>query len=397
MTANSEPVDINKKLEKLSLKDGAEEVSTSFGSCKLKDVELFIQASELERAGKIGQAIKLYEQAFRLNPDVDRDFNNSHELFYTKSAAEPAEVTSDMIVIRQKVKFQAVVPGLLQEIKESIEDDYDPLGLPAELLQRILSWTGSFHAVSLEEAARTCKQMYVASRSPTIWRRMCHLAYATSLTCFPSVTPLPALMSYRDQYFSRPRLRTDGLYICKISYFRPGLTDGVFYQPVHLVTYYRYLRFLGAEYNYTAMLMVTTEEPARVLDLLRNPPDPVLADFVSFGVTANDLVPSFGGKRMAPTVKNNHFRKANLFIGKYYRDDPSSSRYLLTLYNPHSHHNSLFEMELSIVGKRNNVIHCDRYSSLSSPVTATARISRYDFDIKEWGNFIFSRVRSFVS
>jgi F-box protein 9 len=42
----------------------------------------------------------------------------------------------------------------------------------------------------------------------------------------------------------KPTLRRDGVYISKVSYVRPGLSSESYNQPIHLITYFRYLRFL---------------------------------------------------------------------------------------------------------------------------------------------------------
>ena len=45
-------------------------------------------------------------------------------------------------------------------------------------------------------------------------------------------------------YLDRPHLRFDGLYVSRNTYIRPGITEWKVRNPVHLVCYFRYLRFL---------------------------------------------------------------------------------------------------------------------------------------------------------
>ena len=74
--------------------------------------------------------------------------------------------------------------------------------------------------------------------------------------------------SWRQMFRSRPRIRFNGCYIATANYTRPGatstntLTWGV---PVHVVTYYRYLRFFP---DGTAISLLTTSEPADVVHYL---------------------------------------------------------------------------------------------------------------------------------
>jgi F-box protein 9 len=71
--------------------------------------------------------------------------------------------------------------------------------------------------------------------------------------------------SYRQMFRSRPRIRFNGCYISTVNYTRPGaassntLTWGA---PVHMVTYFRYLRFFR---DGSAISLLTTTEPGDVV------------------------------------------------------------------------------------------------------------------------------------
>ena len=51
-----------------------------------------------------------------------------------------------------------------------------------------------------------------------------------------------------------PRIKLHGFYRAKTKYLRVGDTFGVYHQPVHLISFYRYLRFFpdGSLYCYTS-------------------------------------------------------------------------------------------------------------------------------------------------
>ncbi|RYP69812.1 hypothetical protein DL769_005164 [Monosporascus sp. CRB-8-3] len=80
--------------------------------------------------------------------------------------------------------------------------------------------------------------------------------------------------SWRHMFRRRPRVRFNGCYISTVNYIRAGLASGhqiTWNSPVHIVTYYRYLRLFR---DGTAISLLTTEEPAHVVhrltkDLLR--------------------------------------------------------------------------------------------------------------------------------
>lgn len=71
--------------------------------------------------------------------------------------------------------------------------------------------------------------------------------------------------SWRQMVRSRPRIRFNGCYISTVNYTRPGAasaTQATWYTPVHIVTYFRYLRFFR---DGTAISLLTTSEPIDVV------------------------------------------------------------------------------------------------------------------------------------
>lgn len=79
----------------------------------------------------------------------------------------------------------------------------------------------------------------------------------------PSVYP-----TYRALFRLRPRIRFNGCYISTVNYTRPGQaspTSVSWNSPIHIVTYYRYLRFLR---DGTCISLLTTSEPTDVVPLL---------------------------------------------------------------------------------------------------------------------------------
>ncbi|CAK9158582.1 unnamed protein product [Ilex paraguariensis] len=49
--------------------------------------------------------------------------------------------------------------------------------------------------------------------------------------------------SWRKMWLLRPRIRTDGLYVSRNTYIRAGVAEWKITNPVHVVCYFRYLRF----------------------------------------------------------------------------------------------------------------------------------------------------------
>lgn len=74
--------------------------------------------------------------------------------------------------------------------------------------------------------------------------------------------------TYRDLFQRRPRIRFNGCYISTVNYTRPGQsspTSVSWNSPIHIVTYYRYLRFLR---DGTCISLLTTSEPSDVVPYL---------------------------------------------------------------------------------------------------------------------------------
>lgn len=69
-------------------------------------------------------------------------------------------------------------------------------------------------------------------------------------------------------YLKRPRINFDGVYISKSAYARAG-EQGLdnFYQPWHLVEYYRYLRFFS---DGTVLFLTSPDEPKIIVSKLKS-------------------------------------------------------------------------------------------------------------------------------
>ncbi|KAI3318533.1 hypothetical protein HD806DRAFT_526253 [Xylariaceae sp. AK1471] len=88
-------------------------------------------------------------------------------------------------------------------------------------------------------------------------------SYATTLALFRSVGS--GYPSWQAMFRRRPRVRFNGCYISTVNYIRPGQNLGqhlTWNTPVHIVTYYRYLRLFR---DGTAISLTTTDEPAQVV------------------------------------------------------------------------------------------------------------------------------------
>lgn len=313
-----------------------------------------------------------YGKAYRLDPDVEKHVD------YSKTEAQSNQRKQQ----REKGKVEEKVPFDIDcchavEIQEQLnsEPSEQPLGLPDDLLLRIMREAGRIYAPNVDTIARTCRKMYLVSRSEDLWRHLASLSDARPKAdvILPS---LSGYLSYRHMFLLRPRIRTDGIYINKITYFRPGFSESSMTNPVHLVTYYRYLRFFGDAEGYTVWWLTSTVPPARVLDSLRNPPRSTSFDAVATGETAN------------------------VFHGHWRRSTESDSCFELSLHDPKKSRGTRtmqWRMKLEMQQSRSkasvkhNVMKCLQYEAISESEPPLV------IDIGDWSKFYFSKVRSYLT
>ncbi|KAL9227972.1 hypothetical protein vseg_003601 [Gypsophila vaccaria] len=96
----------------------------------------------------------------------------------------------------------------------------------------------------LGRASCVCRKWRYAIRNPLFWRNACLKAWQV----FGAVDNYKLLhskyeSSWKKMWLLRPRVRTDGLYVSRNTYIHTGVAEWKVRNPVHLVCYYRYMRF----------------------------------------------------------------------------------------------------------------------------------------------------------
>lgn len=201
------------------------------------------------------------------------------------------------------------------ETDQPLEDVFSPLStIPSELVLHILRDLALTDFASFARTAQACKSLcYMVCTEQGIYRDVCARVYARQVwdwVVTVSGSPLyrldtePAATLYQpdaEQYADenapdpdsdealarllpsdeselahydnswrtmlrlRPRIRYNGVYISTCNYQRPGgasATAVTWNSPVHIITYYRYLRFFP---DGTVLSLLTTHEPADVV------------------------------------------------------------------------------------------------------------------------------------
>ncbi|ESO01916.1 hypothetical protein HELRODRAFT_65544, partial [Helobdella robusta] len=134
--------------------------------------------------------------------------------------------------------------------------------LPVEILTYIFKWvvSSNLDTDSLESLALVCKSFYSLARAEDIWKLICMRTWEKNIA-------LSSYSSFRQMFMKRPRVKFNGCYINKTTYFRSGEKsfDGL-YKPMHVVHSFRYLRFYPEG---TVYMLTSPKLPLNVLPDLK--------------------------------------------------------------------------------------------------------------------------------
>ncbi|GMH33818.1 hypothetical protein BSKO_01652 [Bryopsis sp. KO-2023] len=131
-------------------------------------------------------------------------------------------------------------------VRPAHSEDSGELGLiqtliPDELMLAIFVRLDP-HAVG--RASCVCRQWRILGDNPAIWQRACSNAFRHSTYSQNMELVLTNHRgSWKKMFLERPHLRFDGLFISRNTYLRTGIAEWRVKNPVHMVAYFRYLRF----------------------------------------------------------------------------------------------------------------------------------------------------------
>lgn len=299
-------------------------------------LEHYEKAVEKETEGSLGESLKLYRKAFRMDDAVDTLYKDKH---FPRSdakgkalAASPAAATGNSVATAplgisdlvssfaglgiEPTTKPSLSPGEEVEDVEAREKKFSLLAaVPSELLLQILRCVALDDIASFVRLSQVCKSLcYIVATEERIWRHVCKRSFSRQVWDWKvSVTGRPLIDerlgsgavleedleddneldddddderrvvpvdeaellrykdSWREMFHFRPRLRYNGIYISTCNYHRQGGHSGTSLSwgtPVHIVTYYRYLRFYP---DGTLLSLLTTHEPAEVVYAFSKP------------------------------------------------------------------------------------------------------------------------------
>ncbi|KAI3399817.1 hypothetical protein diail_5614 [Diaporthe ilicicola] len=286
-------------------------------------------AVEKEGQGSLGDSLRLYRKAFRMDHKVDQKYKNKH---HAAAWAKPAQTSKqDAAPTAQNTAQTLVGHYSSKESKSSAEDrsltaeelvasfaglSIEPAQpyikgtpqppcpiaeLPEEILVHILQDVAMADVGDFVRLSQVCKRFaWLVATEDSIWRQVClgskfgftgmHFDFQTNVTWKAlaeehtlledpveearrreeeaHATTMALLnMTYHTwhrMFRRRPRMKFNGCYISTINYIRAGQQTNslAWNSPVHIVTYYRYLRLFR---DGTAITLCTVEEPSTVV------------------------------------------------------------------------------------------------------------------------------------
>jgi F-box protein 9 len=263
--------------------------------------------------------------------------------------------------------------------------------LPDELLMMVLKKLIVVDVYSVEMFAQSCKSFYVFARDSQLWKiafQYWHTkAFPASLSSLPSPPADSAAKSfhaagdfavitspYRQLFLETPRLRIDGLYICRCSYMRSGHTEFSFSQPVHIVNYYRYFRFFK---NGKCLSLLTFLEPVEAIPLLKQ-------------FKGNALLSQIDIRQHSSNSAHDK-NLTRLMEGYYTLNDNDRTVHCVVSSNhrPNTVFHFLFTLKCSVVGSWNK-IQWKEYYSIKNDAETTV------YETRDFKNYWFSRVKRYI-
>jgi F-box protein 9 len=253
-------------------------------------LEIYENAILKERQGSLSEAVIQYRRAFKvrllcimvtqMDPDVDKHYKQKYfSAAATSNSAKSSSSHHEEIhsgYSTQEYRGTETSDGIssitndlraLSIIQIEPEDPNKAChisSLPDELLLNILLHLSLSSLSSLLHVSLVCKKLYqLAQDENSLYKKLC-IHYFTPF--IPPVTLLSRSAEYNFDYrrmlIERPRLRFDGVYIATCHYLRPGVNDAAWNTPIHVVTYFRYVRFYPEG---GCITVLTTLEPREVV------------------------------------------------------------------------------------------------------------------------------------
>ncbi|EXJ72660.1 uncharacterized protein A1O5_03806 [Cladophialophora psammophila CBS 110553] len=310
---------IQQRLEGLMVRNVDDDDFTASASSKKEPtgaLEHFERAVEKESQGNLGDSLSHYRKAYKLDAKVDQSYKNKHFPQPKSKPSNPNPSNAPVTVpstahhslkepAAEKLTFSQLIDSFahsqIQGAPPMIEGDRPPpcgiKKLPAEVLLELLQHIAIRDPAIYVRLSLVCKKLaYHVMTDNAVWKRVAlgpefgltsqRYDFNTDLQgreiifraldedlvdedssshLLVTELPFPKDTIWQDIFHNYPRIRFTGVYISTVNYTRPGgasVSASTWINPVHIVTYYRYLRFFR---DGTCISLLTTNEPIEVV------------------------------------------------------------------------------------------------------------------------------------
>ena len=204
---------------------------------------LYEKGLQLENDERLQDSIKYYRIAHKLDNTVDKRYREKYNKQIKATLIEKQELSA---------KFEQK-SNVLKVVQEAYI-----FKLPSELLVKIMKYFVPYELEVLFNLSLTCSTFSNLFEHLSIWSK------AYKCIC-PDVTND---VDYRLLFHTTPHLRFDGMYISVCRYIRAGLAIDCLNAPVHVVQYYRYIRFYQ---DHSCLVRLSNDHPSKLVSALSQP------------------------------------------------------------------------------------------------------------------------------
>eukprot|EP00039_Didymoeca_costata_P031083 m.33041 g.33041 ORF g.33041 m.33041 type:complete len:443 (-) comp8482_c0_seq1:2104-3432(-) len=239
-------------------------------------LKYFLEAIHMEEDNRVMEAMQLYRLAAKIDPHIEKrvyrmqtegklptsnakkdaklDENEEEENALEVSDSDRTPVVEIDSVLDPKQFIVAATPTECTHLRD----------LPRELILKVfqLALLPELNLSSIFRLSRVCRGFYLLLRDDGVWR-------FAAKSIWGSLMQSNLWSNYRLMCLERPRVLFHGVYISRSTYSRQGEKNiGQYYNPVHLVEYYRYLRFFPTG---DVVAVTSSEHPNVVVPRLKHP------------------------------------------------------------------------------------------------------------------------------
>lgn len=250
-----------------------EEVKQVQEAQTLSAMDLYEKGLASEEKNDLGPAVASYRAALKLDPEVEKKYR--FRLEEERKAGDETTLEETSVAIESLAKAGEQNEDSSPE-KELVVQMSKMLNQPVEIILLILQQVAITDLHSIFTLAQTCSMLSKLIKHDSVWSFVCEKLLIPCRLVAPSAfKELSSKVSWFERFKSVPHLRTDGIYISKVTYKRPGMSDLSVrlanLATVHIVTYYRYVRFLPGTNE--ALFLITHKEPADIVAKIRLKPE----------------------------------------------------------------------------------------------------------------------------